>query len=487
MKPNDTPVGVTLLDLVQQRHPLPFQPYPLQAEVINAMAPLPRSGLYAEVGTGKTVMATAIALHKLDQREADGWIVSVPPILIRQWYRWLGKIPGISAQMYRGTPKQRAEIELGADFIIMSMQMFKRDIERIDKDLAGRRYAGLIDEAQAIKNVESGNYQSVRDFFAGESLQLLTGTPLTTPADAYAYIKLIAPGIYKHQQQFLNLHVGERDFYNRITRWDRLDLLQKNFMVNAARIFKRDMLKDLPPVTYDPIHYDLEPAHYKIYKALADEALREVETDGLSNLTEGSLYQKLQQAVMNPGCFVGKPDMRATGYDLLDEVLTELNTADKAEGRKLLVLTWYKRTTSAVFQYLTTKSASWPGTPQSAVCLAGGMTDKQRDKAVETFVEDPNCRVMVMQPGAGGAGTDGLQYVCSDMLALELPITAAHFQQAVGRLDRTGQTRPVQIRAAVAEGTVQHRLWINALNQEELANRVQGSYQDLKEAVYGRG
>lgn len=484
MKLEHIPEGVLPLDLVQQHHPLPFTPYAFQASAINELAPLPRCAFWAEVGVGKTVMATVVAIYRMMIGSTDGWIVNLPPILIRQWHRWLTKIPGLTVVMYRGGPERRAKTKIeGAHFILMSMQVFKRDIEKLDKRLGGKRYGALVDEATSIKNIESQNYQSVRDFHAADDMILLSGTPLTTPLDAYAYIKLISPTIYKHQQEFLNLHAGERDFYDKIVSWERLDLLASNFKVNAVRLFKRDVLKDLPPVTYDPIHYDLEPAHEKLYQAIANEQLTKLASEGKDDTgSESSLYQKLQQVVMCPEHFAEKP-IRATGYDLLDEVLDEVGAAD---SKKLIVVTWYRRSSEAVFNYLTSQSPGWRGTKDSAALLVGGLSDSQRERALDRFMTDDKCRALVLQPGAGGKGTDGLQDVCSDMMFLELPLTAIDFQQTVGRLDRPGQTKPVHVRAAIAEGTVQHQMWLNSLEKEALANKVQRSWEDLKEAVYGR-
>jgi len=38
----------------------------------------------------------------------------------------------------------------------------------------------------------------------------------------------------------------------------------------------------------------------------------------------------------------------------------------------------------------------------------------------------------------------------------------------------------------VAEKTVQMRLWANALTKDEMANRVQRSFKDLRQLVYGQ-
>ena len=55
-----------------------------------------------------------------------------------------------------------------------------------------------------------------------------------------------------------------------------------------------------------------------------------------------------------------------------------------------------------------------------------------------------------------------LQTVCNELLFAELPITiAAHFRQAVARVHRNGQKTGVNCRIAIANGTLQARLWEN--------------------------
>ena len=79
----------------------------------------------------------------------------------------------------------------------------------------------------------------------------------------------------------------------------------------------------------------------------------------------------------------------------------------------------------------------------------------------DRFVQDPKCQVIILQLRAGGAGIDDLQTVCNELLFAELPITiAAHFRQAVARVHRNGcQKTGVNCRIAIANGTLQARLW----------------------------
>lgn len=460
-------------DLVREHYTLPFTLFPKQEDIVNQLAPLPRSGCYAQVGTGKTAMSTVVALYKrLLNRTVT--LVTMPPILLRQWARWLRSVKGIGRVVeYCGTPTERQRISFhGAEWVLMSMQIFKKDYARLFREFANTPLMVVVDEATCIKNVGSDNYKCLRDFSAGQDLMLLTGTPLSSPADAYAYIKLVAPHVYRNQRHFENIHVAQRDFFRKVTEWDNLELLAENMKVNSVRLLKQEVLPDLDEPLYVPIHYQLAPAHYKLYKQLAEDQLFILENGGKIDATTASrLYSTLQQIVVNYGHFIGEPGKRPAAFDLIDEVLAEIG-----ENEKLLIFANYRMTNRLLLEYLA---------PYKAVSCYSEISQAQQQRNVEQFVTDPSCRVFLAQPLSGGYGIDSLQTVCSEALFIESPVVPKDFEQAVGRLFRSGQRRRVTVRIAIAEGTLQNRLHQQLLKNDALVNSVQGNFKDLREAIYG--
>lgn len=71
------------------------------------------------------------------------------------------------------------------------------------------------------------------------------------------------------------------------------------------------------------------------------------------------------------------------------------------------------------------------------------------------------------------------------MIFLEAPTTAPPFHQTVARLDRNGQKNPVNCRVAIADKTLQIRMFRKLLTNDATINAVQGGYQDLKDAIFG--
>jgi SNF2 family DNA or RNA helicase len=187
--------------------------------------------------------------------------------------------------------------------------------------------------------------------------------------------------------------------------------------------------------------------------------------------TVNKLYTCLQQIIMNLEHFSGREGARPEGYNLLDQVLQELNTLSPT-GHKLIVFAYYNMTIRGLLKHLEI---------YGAVGHYGQVTTAQQRRNLDRFVNDPTCRVLVAYPFAG----ENLQAVCSDVLFLECPVIPKLFEQGVGRVYREGQKQPVMVRIAVAENTIQVRLHDLMLAKDKLVRAVAGGWQDLRDAIYG--
>lgn len=470
---------MSAVDMITRKFQFPFPPRPFQRREVDArIEDFPdKIGLYWGIGSGKTFGATLAALIRRENTGSQTLVV-VPPVLILQWKRWLEKIPGVKVKVYYGTPQQRKKVVLDRDthFFITSMALFKKDFDHLCQQFHKRPMTLVVDEATAIKNVESDNYRATLQFQHGQGLQLLTGTPLSTPKDAYAYIKLLAPGTYRSLQHFENIHVGEREFIGGIKSWRELPLLHENMKIHASKVLTAEVVEDLPQAIMTEIPYELTRPHKKLYETLAEQQLLIYEDGSMIDATTPSkLYTTIQQIVMNYAHFARDPSLRSSGFDVLDETLQELG-----DSGKLVVFANYKMSIASVMLYLA-------GQGIGAVQVNGEISNTQKFANVDRFIEDPKCRVIVMNPTSGGVGIDGLQHVCACALFLELPIVPWHLTQAIGRLERGGQTAPPVIKIACAQGTVQVALQQDLLKKDQLVNKVHQSYRDLRQAIFGAG
>ena len=458
-------------DWLKSQRPLPVEGYPFQQAAVNDLAPHDRLALYFDVGTGKTYTSIFIALAKLHAGWIDKVVVVVPPVLIPNWSRTIAKFQGTTQTVYMGTPTQRKLIKLDGQFIIVGVQILKKDYASLQSKLGSNKLFVIVDEAQMLKNPASGNFKTINDMAYEQQLCLLTGTPLSVPTDAYAYIKLVTPGIYKSQYQFESIHVEERDFWEKPKKYANLEMLNKNLMLQAHRVLKEDVLLDLPELTYTPLYYDLDPKHLKLYRTLAEEQMAKLSDGNKIDLTNASaLFQALQQVPCNSEHF-SEGAVTSTVLDLIDTVLDELG------GKKLVIFCHYRMTTTRLLEYLK---------PHNAVALFGGTAANQRQANIDKFVRDPKCKVIILQHKSGGSGIDELQHVCSDILMVELPYRASDLRQAIARVHRDGQRSAVNVRLAIALSTLQVRLWEYLQDNDSLVNTVIRGPQDIREALAGR-
>jgi SNF2 family DNA or RNA helicase len=230
------------------------------------------------------------------------------------------------------------------------------------------------------------------------------------------------------------------------------------------------VLKDLPPITYTEMFYDLSPAHLKLYQQLASEQLKVLENGDKIDITNVSaLFNALQQIPANAEHFSGG-EVDSTVFDLIDEVMEELG------DDKLVLFTRYRMTNKRVLE----KCAKY-----GVLAIYGEISSKQQQQAIDTFVNDSSCRMIALQVEAAGFGIDKLQDVCKDALFIELPYTAAAFEQAEARLHRSGQKGNVNIRIALAEKTIQNYIWQMVQGKSALVNLCIRGSTALQDSVFG--
>lgn len=468
---------MTPYEAVRAQFVFPFDLRPYQIQELNELCEFSRVGYYWEPGSGKTSGSTHQALYWGIQHGVKQCVIVMPPILLLQWELWLRSITNlrtgkpVTITVYNGDPKRRATLNLSSNFILVSYGMLRNDFDYLLGRFDQRAICVIADEATAIKNQESQTHKAIALMSEGRPLMLLTGTPVNKPGDAYAYIKLVVPGLYRNKRQFDRLHQGEVDGYGNVVQWQNLDLLAQNMRVQTSRVLRREVRKELPRVLYTPKPYRLDAAHQALYKRIAEERLVEFQ-DGseIDAISASALRSTLQQIVVNWGDLANDLTLEPAVLAMIEETLEEIGE------KKLVVVANFRRSN----RYLHSALSSY-----SAVAVYGDVTASGKQAALERFISDPLCRVILLQPESGGFGVDGLQQVCADMLFVEAPTTPIPFQQVVARLDRDGQPDVVHVRLAIAQGTIQVGMFNNLLRNDELANSVQGGYEDLRSAVYG--
>jgi SNF2 family DNA or RNA helicase len=453
----------------------PFVVHPLQIEAMNVLADNPEAGVYLDVGTGKTLVETLLSLYRM-VHGAETTVLIMPPLLLKQWRIWLGRISRkggspLKVCTYAGTPSERAKLDFNVDFVLVGIQIFKRDYDRFSSHFLGRNFHVGVDEATMLANPNSDNHQKVHEFVAGMSVDLLTGTPANNPMDAYGLIKFVSPGVYRSRRHFENIHVEDRDFFGNPTKYQNLDVLKENLERNSYRILFEEMYPDTETPLFVPQPYDLEPAHLKLYRRLAEEQLLALPDGGKIDATQANrLTHALGQIVVNWGYFAGDPKLVSNAIGMIEERLDELGSG------KLVVFANYKMSVALIQE-----------TFRKVKCVAinGEVSPKEKAAAIASFTEDKGCRLIVINPKSGGMGLDGLQHVSNHCMFVEPVAQPRDFHQCVARLKRTGQTKRVVVDLPTAEGTLQVRTFKNLLENDTTVNKVVHNATDLRTVLFG--
>lgn len=451
---------------------LPFTLYDKQIEIIDDLAGVSRCGLYLDIGAGKSVVSTMLALYASLVDQTDQILIILPPILSTQWVSWLNEVGITNVLNYKGTPAQRKAMDLSADVVICSYQIFKKDYQRFMDYFRDKRVYVIVDEATAVRNSTTQNYRAVRDLMntPDKRLALLTGSALSRPDQAYGLISLISPHVYRSARQFKLLHIESVDQWGQPVGFKNLELLRDNLMISSWRLEAHEIV-ELPEILYIPCLYELEPKHKKLYDQVVEENLATLD-DG--EVVDGTTPQKLYNAAQRVLLSAGDTIVPA-GLELLKEFLEELDLPGSKD--KLIVSVNYTRSNEKVTEFLKAQGCN----PLQAY---GGTGAQQNLKNIERFLNDPTVDTLVINPRSAGYGLN-LQGVCRHLMFLEIPITSGDFLQTIGRIYRQGQKDKVIVKIGIANRTIQVELKRRVTRKEDLIQTLLPTKENLRKALYG--
>ena len=114
--------------------------------------------------------------------------------------------------------------------------------------------------------------------------------------------------------------------------------------------------------------------------------------------------------------------------------------------------------------------------------LYGAMNDQQRVKAINTFQDDPDCKIF-LSTEAGGLGVN-LQ-CASHVIIFEPHWNPARLQQRIGRLHRIGQKDTVTCINLIVEDSIEERILRVVADKTDLFRKVVDG--DFGDPIHERG
>lgn len=163
------------------------------------------NGILADdMGLGKTIQAIALLAHLSESEGVGGpFLVVTPSSTLHNWASELARfVPAFSVLSYWGNVQERRDLRKGlrkANVVVTSYQVAISD-ESVMSRLKWQYM--ILDEAQAIKNINSQRWNTLLGFKARNRL-LLTGTPIqNSMQELWSLLHFIMPTLFDSLSEF---------------------------------------------------------------------------------------------------------------------------------------------------------------------------------------------------------------------------------------------------------------------------------------------
>jgi len=427
--------------------PLGLEPFDHQKETASFLSLRRRAFCFNEQGTGKTasVIWAADYLMKMGVIKR---VLIVCPLSIMQsaWQQDLFKFAvHRTVDVAYGTAAKRNKIASGAaEFVIINYD----GVPAIADLMLNSNPFDLvvIDEANAYKNAQTKRWKLMRKLVRDDTwLWMLTGTPAAqSPLDAYGLGRLCVPA---RAPRFLGDYRESVMQQVSTFRWEPRPEAEKivfEMLQPAIRYTKAECL-DLPDVTHVTRMAPMSAEQRKYYKELKDQLLLESNGEEVSAVNAAAKMNKLLQI---SGGAVYTDTGAVIHFDVSDRMRIVEEVIEEA-SHKVLVFVPFRHTIDMLSAHLTRAGITND-------VIHGDVAARRRTELFKQFQEQPNPRVLVIQPSAAA---HGVTLTAANVVIWYAPVTSTEtYLQANARINRPGQRNPMTV-VHIQGSPVENRLY----------------------------
>lgn len=404
--------------------------------------------ILAPVGAGKTAI-TLTAIRDMVTDLGNRWLVVAPkrvatdvwPVEAPKW------APGLRVAVAVGSPLQRLQaLESDADVVVINYDNLQwlADYGAHDFD------AIVFDELTKLKNPSGKRFKALFKAIAHIKIRWgLTGSFTSNGLeDVFGQCKVIDEKLLGRskgaflQQYFVCMN---KDFGDWVPRRGALDAVMQRIKP-ATYVLEPGEYKDkLPPCHIvemrckmsDRKPYETMKKHLVVEfpNAKAVAANAGVVTGKLAQMASGFVYETTKTPSATPGKFITtqKPVWFSSHkFDLLEDLIEENQHAN----------------TIVVYQFQEELAEMVRRFPK--------LVTLDHDRAIERW-NAGQVQLLAIHPAAAGHGLN-LQHGGAHMVFLSLPWSLELYEQTIGRLHRSGQTRDVWVYILLAEKTIDEKI-----------------------------
>lgn len=408
----------------------------------------PRVLLADEVGLGKTIEAGMILQNQLFTEKVQRVLIIVPETLQHQWLVEMLRRFNLHFSLFdeercEDFAEQAINPFSTESLIICALDWLKAHPNRVQQAIEAEFDCLIVDEAHHLawsENAPSAAYLLVEQLAnAIPSVLLLTATPEQLGLEShFARLRLLDHERFYDYQAFLK----EQENYQPVA-----DAVQSLLSEKPLSAVEKNHISDLLN------EQDVE----SLFKALAchnDEEKQAARQELIQNLidrhgTSRILFRNTRQGVKGfPHRVYHQVTIDATEGD--EKIHWLIDFLKSHRNEKILVICKTAQTAIQLEQILREKEAI-----RSAV-FHERMSIIERDRAAAYFADTDNGAQVLLSSSIGSEGRN-FQFACH-LVLFDLPENPDLLEQCIGRLDRIGQTRDVQIYVPCLSGSAQQDL-----------------------------
>jgi len=401
-----------------------------------------------DMGLGKTVQALTMLDYYRTKYEGLKAIVICPTTLIYNWQNEIRKFtPALTYHIHHGNARSRNAEELQQyNIIITTYGTLRSDIHMLLKTLFD--YV-ILDESQAIKNPAS-KVTKAASLLTAKNRLCMSGTPLQNNTfDIFAQMNFLNPGLLGSMEFFRNEFATPIDKFGEQEQKEHLRKLLYPFILRRT---KEQVAKDLPEKTETILFCEMEKEQRKIYEAYRnsyrDKIMGTIDQQGIdkSQLTILQGLMKLRQICDSPA-ILNEEDKYPNHSIKLDELSREIE--ENIGEHKALIFSQFLGMLALIKAKLKEHHIPFE-------YFDGSTSPTDREKAIQNFQNNDECRVFLISLKAGGVG---LNLTAADYVYIVDPWwNPAVEQQAIDRTHRIGQTKNIFAYRMICIDTIEDKI-----------------------------
>jgi non-specific serine/threonine protein kinase len=416
---------------------------------LNYLREVQWGGILADdMGLGKTIQALSFIHHLKEEQGSLKALVVCPTTLMFNWQNEITKFtPALSFYIHHGGGRIRESLyQDHIDVIITTYGTLRSDIKQfveVDFDYV------ILDESQAIKN-PSSKVTKAACLLKAKNRLCLSGTPLQNNTfDIFAQMNFLNPGMLGSVEFFKQEFSVPIDKFGEKEQKDHLRKLLYPFILRRT---KEQVAKDLPEKQEMILFCEMGDEQRKIYDAYRndyrDKILGVVDTQGVqkSQLTILQGLMKLRQICDSPA-IVNEQERFPNVSVKLEEIGREIT--ENISNHKALIFSQFLGMLALIKEKLKELGVVYE-------YFDGSTSAADREKAINHFQNDDECRVFLISLKAGGVG---LNLTAADYVYIVDPWwNPAVEQQAIDRTHRIGQTKNIFAYRMICTDTVEDKI-----------------------------